>query len=257
MTVLSVNVNKIATLRNSRGKDLPSVLRTALYLERCGAEGITVHPRPDGRHIRSQDVLDLKKHLRVELNIEGYPSPQFLDLVESVQPGQVTLVPDPPEAITSNAGWRWQEHHQILEASLGRLKKNSFRIALFMDPYDAGAEDLKHMRGVGADRIELYTEQYADSFGTDQEEKTLGDYRAFADLALAEGLELNAGHDLNARNVRKLLKRIPEIKEVSIGHALISDALEWGLKDTLKEYQRAVDLSQPFEPRASELSYER
>ena len=114
-----------------------------------------------------------------------------------------------------------------------------------MDPYDAGAEDLKHMRGVGADRIELYTEQYADSFGTDQEEKTLGDYRAFA------------GHDLNARNVRKLLKRIPEIKEVSIGHALISDALEWGLKDTLKEYQRAVDLSQPFEPRASELSYER
>ncbi len=256
MAVLSVNVNKIATLRNSRGGKLPSVLKTALYLERHGAEGITVHPRPDARHIRHQDVWDLKQHIGVELNIEGYPSSDFMDLVEKVQPAQVTLVPDPPEAITSQLGWLWSAHQKILVESLARLSEQPFRISLFMDPAKAGRQDLKNMKDLGAHRVELYTEQYADSYATSEREDVLRLYRNFSDLAIAEGFELNAGHDLTARNVRTLLEKIPEIKEVSIGHAFISDAMEWGLKDTLAEYQKAVDLSEPFQPRRAELSDE-
>lgn len=253
MARLSVNVNKIATLRNSRGKNVPSVLATALYLEGCGADGITVHPRPDERHIRRQDVVDLKNHLKVELNVEGYPSSEFIELVEKTLPAQVTLVPDPPDTLTSNAGWRWDRHEQILKAALARLKKSPFRVALFMDPWDCGPEDLERVRQLGADRIELYTERHADNFNTEAQAETLSVYRDFGKEALAVGLELNAGHDLTARNVRPLLEVLPEIKEVSIGHAFIADSLEWGLKETLREYKDAVDLSKPFAPRRKEI----
>jgi len=237
MTVLSVNVNKIATLRNSRGGNVPNVLKTTLDIERFGAQGITVHPRPDERHIRRQDVFDIKAAIHVELNIEGYPSDEFLELIRQVKPAQVTLVPDAPDALTSNAGWIVEPNHELLKRVIGEIKNTGARVSLFIDPKDyIERDDMSDVVAVGADRIELYTEAYAVDYGTPKHESTLALYVEGARKAQAAGLKVNAGHDLNTQNLRALQNAIPYLAEVSIGHALISDALYWGLADTVKRY---------------------
>lgn len=240
MTVLSVNVNKIATLRNSRGGDLPNVLKTALDIERFGAQGITVHPRPDERHIRRQDVYDLKGAIHVELNVEGYPAPEFLELVRHVKPAQVTLVPDPPNVITSNAGWKVESNRQLLMNAIDDIKKSGARVSLFIDPIDYVKRDLKDVASVGADRIELYTEAYAKHFGTHNEKQILSSYIVTAQKAKEAGLKVNAGHDLNLFNLKPLKDAIPFLAEVSIGHALICDALYLGLEETVKRYLKCL-----------------
>ncbi len=237
---LSINVNKVATLRNSRGKNLPDVVRTALDLVEMGAHGITVHPRPDGRHIRRQDVYDLKEVLKVELNVEGYPSSDFLQMIEEVRPAQVTLVPDPPEALTSNAGWVTRGTESILRPALERITRVGARSSVFVDPETAGLEDLRTFKAWGADRIELYTEQYAEDFGTDLQTKTLGNYQQAARSARQVGLGVNAGHDLNLRNLATFSKGIPELLEVSIGHAFICDSLYLGYHESLNRYLKAL-----------------
>lgn len=236
MTLLSVNVNKIATLRNARGGELPNVLETTLAIERFGAEGITVHPRPDERHIRRQDVFDIKKHIKVELNVEGYPSEEFLKLVAQVQPAQVTLVPDPPDVITSNAGWKVSENDALLRSVIAEIKKFGARVSLFVDPLDYTQRDFSDVVAVGADRIELYTEAYARDFLTSKRDQTLALYVDAARKAKDAGLKVNAGHDLNLHNLAALKQAIPFLAEVSIGHALICDALYFGLEDTIKKY---------------------
>lgn len=237
MTKLSVNVNKIATLRNSRGKNLPDVLKVAQDIVRFGAQGITVHPRPDGRHIRRADVYQLKAaDLGVEFNIEGYPSEDFLAMVEEVAPEQCTLVPDPPEALTSNAGWRVRENEAQLLASAKRLRAKGIRSSVFIDPRTAAEADYACLKRIGVDRVELYTEEYADAFHGAHRTEVTAVYKHAAQLARAQGLGINAGHDLNLDNLRHLVSEIPQIDEVSIGHALISDALYMGLEQTIKAY---------------------
>lgn len=236
MTILSVNVNKLATLRNARGANLPDVLRTTLDLEQFGAQGITVHPRPDERHIRKQDVVDIKNAIKVELNVEGYPSDEFIELVRKVKPAQVTLVPDPPDVITSNAGWKVAEHKPFLTKVIRDIKDAGARVSLFIDPADylgAGFSDLVE---VGADRIELYTEAYAKHHGTAKQDEVLKLYVNAARKAQQAGLKVNAGHDLNLTNLKTLKAAIPFLAEVSIGHALICDALYFGLKETVNRY---------------------
>lgn len=234
MTKLSVNINKIAVIRNSRGGNLPDVIGAALNIERFGSEGITVHPRPDGRHIRYDDVRELKKVLSTELNIEGNPIDSFTDLVMEVVPAQVTLVPDAANAITSNAGWNTIEHKAFLEEKVRLFKSAGIRVSVFVDPV---VEMVQGAAAVGADRIELYTEAYAAGYEADRE-TAIAPYVAAAEEARKLGLEVNAGHDLNLDNLQYFIERIPWTAEVSIGHALISDALYLGLENTVQLYLR-------------------
>ena len=234
MTKLSVNINKIAVIRNSRGGNMPDVIGAALNIERFGSEGITVHPRPDGRHIRYDDVRELKRVISTELNIEGNPIESFTDLVMEVVPAQVTLVPDAANAITSNAGWNTIEHKAFLEEKVRLFKSAGIRVSVFVDPV---VEMVQGAAAVGADRIELYTEAYAAGYEADRE-AAIAPYVAAAEEARKLGLEVNAGHDLNLDNLQYFIERIPWTAEVSIGHALISDALYLGLENTVQLYLR-------------------
>ena len=234
MTKLSVNINKIAVIRNSRGGNMPDVIAAAQNIERFGSEGITVHPRPDERHIRYADVRELKGVVTTELNVEGNPIPSFVDLVCEVRPAQVTLVPDAADAITSNAGWNTVAHREFLTEMCERFHREGIRVSIFVDP---DPEMVSGAKACGADRVELYTEAYAAGYHTDRE-KAIEPYVAAAEHAREEGLGLNAGHDLNLDNLRYFLTRIPWVDEVSIGHALISDALYFGLENTVALYLR-------------------
>lgn len=236
MAKLSVNINKIALIRNSRGGNLPNVLEAAQNIVRYGADGITLHPRPDERHARRQDVYDLKEILTVELNVEGYPSEAFLQMVESVCPAQVTLVPDPPEALTSNAGWDTVKHKHFLLDIVLRLQAKGIRTSIFVE---SNLEMIEGAKAIGVDRIELFTGPYAENFRTDIA-KALQPYILAAGYAHALGLGINAGHDLDLRNLPPLISAMPYIDEVSIGHALISDALYMGLEKTVKLYKEAA-----------------
>lgn len=236
MTRLSVNINKIATLRNSRGGNVPDVLKAALNCERFGGEGITVHPRPDERHIRYQDVRDLKPILTTELNIEGNPIQKFMDLVFEVVPGQVTLVPDAHDAITSNAGWDTINNKAFLTDIVKELKRKGIRSSIFIDA------DIKQVEGAketGTDRIEFYTEPYASQYSTSPE-KAIEPFAIAAKVAQELGLGINAGHDLNLDNLKYFKEHIEGLLEVSIGHALISDALYFGLENTIQMYLRLL-----------------
>lgn len=236
MAKLSVNINKIATLRNARGGNLPDVQKAAIEIQRFGANGITVHPRPDERHIRYDDVLKLKPLITTEFNIEGYPSKEWLDLVLKVKPDQATLVPDPPGVLTSNAGWNTVKHRDFLKEIISELKKNKIRTSLFIE---TATVQIENALQTGTDRIELYTEQYAKNFHRDKE-AAVAPYAAAAKLANRLGLGLNAGHDLNLENLNYFYKNIPNLLEVSIGHALIADALYFGLENTVQLYLRQL-----------------
>jgi len=236
MTKLSVNINKIATLRNARGGNLPDLIKTAINCERFGAEGITVHPRPDERHIRYQDVRDLKPLLKTEFNIEGYPSERFIQLVLDVKPDQVTLVPDPPDAITSNAGWDTIKNKALLIEIISIFKTAGIRTSIFVDPVIGM---VKNAAQTGTDRIELYTESYALYFEKGKE-NALKPFKEAAMVAVEEGLGLNAGHDLNLENLSYFNRNVPGLLEVSIGHALICDALYFGLENTIQMYLKQL-----------------
>ena len=233
-TLLSVNINKVATLRNARGGKVPNLLQVALDAERFGAQGITVHPRPDERHIRYSDVRELKPELTTEFNVEGYPGPDFMELVFEVNPAQVTLVPDPPEALTSNAGWDTREKGDFLKGIITHLKARGIRTSIFLEPDPILIESAV---ATGTDRIELYTEDYAVGFAAGQREEAIAPYIATAEAANAAGLGINAGHDLNLKNLNYFATNIPGLLEVSIGHALISDALYFGLENTIQMYR--------------------
>ncbi|MCK5846464.1 MAG: pyridoxine 5'-phosphate synthase [Bacteroidales bacterium] len=234
MTKLSVNINKIATLRNARGGDLPNLLNVALDCERFGAEGITVHPRPDERHITYADVYDLHKKISTEFNIEGNPIEKFMKLVLDVIPAQATLVPDAPDAITSNAGWDTIKNKSFLQDTIAKLKDAGIRTSIFVD---ANPEMVFHAKETGADRVELYTESYATDYPINKE-KAIAPFIRAAQAAQELGLGLNAGHDLNLENLEYFVNNIPGLVEVSIGHALISDALYYGLENTVMMYKR-------------------
>ena len=234
MTKLSVNINKIATLRNARGGNMPDVVKAAINCQLFGADGITVHPRPDERHIRYQDVRDIKPIIRTEFNIEGYPSENFIELVLSVMPDQVTLVPDAHDAITSNAGWDTFKFRSFLSDVVSTFKKSGIRVSIFVDTQPVNIENAAL---AGTDRIELYTEPYASGFNADQR-LAVEPFVIAARVARELGLGLNAGHDLNLENLKYLCRNIPWIDEVSIGHALISDALYFGLENTIRMYKR-------------------
>ncbi len=236
MTKLSVNINKIATLRNARGHNRPDVLQAARDIERFGAEGITVHPRPDERHIRYRDVRALAETVTTELNVEGNPTPDFLALVQAVRPAQVTLVPDAPDALTSNAGWDTRHHAAFLTDVVAELHGLGCRVSLFLDPDLALVEAAA---ATGTDRIELYTEAYASGYAADRE-IAVAPYRAAAAHAAALGLGVNAGHDLDLENLAFLHQQLPALAEVSIGHALICDALYLGLENTVQLYRRQL-----------------
>lgn len=237
MTKLSVNINKIATLRNARGGNNPDVLKVALDCERFGAQGITVHPRPDERHIRYADVRLLKPNIKTEFNIEGYPSESFTELVLEVKPDQVTLVPDPPDAITSSEGWDTIVHHDFLKGVIARFHKAGIRTSIFIG---TNPGFIKGAKETGTDRVELYTEPYASEFPSDPG-KAIKDYVSVAELAKKIGLGLNAGHDLDLQNLKYFVTQIPWIDEVSIGHALVCDALYYGLENTIGMYLRCLE----------------
>lgn len=236
MTRLSVNINKLATLRNARGGNNPDVVAWALDIERWGGEGITVHPRPDERHIRRSDVRALAPLLTTEFNIEGYPGEDFIALVLEVRPAQVTLVPDPPGVLTSNAGWDAHTHKALLKEVVARFKSAGIRTSLFMgtDP-----ELIGHAADTGTDRIELYTEPYAAHYTSDRAAAVAPFTRA-ADRAAQLGLGLNAGHDLDLHNLRFFQQNVPHLLEVSIGHALVCDALRYGMENTVQLYRREL-----------------
>lgn len=236
MTKLSVNINKIATIRNARGGDVPDVTMAAINCQRFGADGITVHPRPDERHITRKDVYDIKKAITTEYNIEGYPSEEFISLVCDVKPDQVTLVPDPPDAITSNAGWDTVNARDFLTGVIARFKREGIRTSIFVDTNKSNIEGAAF---TGTDRVELYTEPYATGYRSDPESAVAPFIRA-AEIARANGLGVNAGHDLNLDNLALFSESIPWIEEVSIGHALISDALYLGLENTINMYKRLL-----------------
>lgn len=236
MTHLSVNINKIATLRNARGENKPDVVRTALDIEEFGADGITVHPRPDERHIKRSDVLKLRPQLRTEFNIEGYPSEDFIDLVLSVRPTQVTLVPDAPDALTSSAGWNVKDNMEFLSATVERFKEAGIRTSIFIDPDTAAVEAAAK---TGADRVELYTKPYADMYDRNREE-AIAPFVEVAKAARSLGLGVNAGHDLSLDNLEFFSRNIPWLSEVSIGHALICDALYFGLEKTVRLYRQCL-----------------
>ena len=236
VTRLSVNINKIATLRNARGGNNPDVIRTAIDCERFGAQGITVHPRPDERHIRFSDVIQLKDVVTTEFNIEGYPDGRYMQLIRDTKPTQATLVPDKPNAITSNAGWDTVKHADFLKDIVKELKRSQVRVSIFVDPADTMVEGAAR---VGADRIELYTEPYATHYYGDRE-AAVKNYVKAAQVAQELGLGVNAGHDLDLHNLKFLKQSIPFLDEVSIGHALISDALYFGLENTIQLYLREL-----------------
>ena len=233
MTALSVNINKVATLRNARGGNVPDVLQFALDCEAFGADGVTVHPRPDERHIRRTDVYDIAKAIHVEFNIEGYPSEDFIRLVTDVHPAQVTLVPDSPDQLTRNHGWDTVANEAKLRDITARLHQAGCRVSIFVDPTPEMVEGAKK---VGADRVELYTGPYAELFPSDPQ-AALEMYRPAAEKAHEIGLGLNAGHDLSLHNLRPLIQAFPWIDEVSIGHQIIADALYLGIKETIKQYK--------------------
>lgn len=237
MTNLSVNINKIATLRNARGGDNPNVLRVALDCERFGAQGITVHPRPDERHIRRQDVFDLRPALTTELNIEGYPSPEFIELVQQVVPAQVTLVPDSPEQLTSNHGWDTKKHLDFLSKVVAGFQEKGIRVSIFVD---ADPEMVDYAAKAGADRVELYTEPYAAQYPIDREVAIAPFVRA-GERAKQLGLGLNMGHDLSLENLAYMHQRMPYVDECSIGHALVCDALYLGLEETICRYRACLN----------------
>jgi len=233
MTKLSVNINKIATLRNSRGGDVPNVVQFAKDVQEFGADGITIHPRPDERHIRYQDAYDLKPHVHTEFNIEGNPIPKFVNMVLDIKPAQVTLVPDAIDAITSSAGWDTFANKSFLIEIIEEFKRNNIRTSIFLDP------DLKQIEGAkqtGADRIELYTEAYASSFSLDKE-RAIAPYISCVNLANEMHLGVNAGHDLSLENIKFFKERIPNLLEVSIGHALITESLYLGIENVVQMYQ--------------------
>lgn len=236
MTKLSLNINKIATLRNARGGDVPSVTQVAIDIQRFGAEGVTVHPRPDERHITRKDVYDLKPLVYTEFNIEGNPHPSFIDMVLEVKPQQVTLVPDADDAITSNAGWDCQKHKEYLTEIISTFKKAGIRTSIFLDP---NPKMVKHAFETGTDRIELYTEAYAKNYLSDKE-KAIKPYIETALKANEYGLRINAGHDLSLENLQYFAQNIPNLLEVSIGHALISEALYLGLENTIQAYLKRL-----------------
>lgn len=236
MTKLSVNINKIATLRNARGGAVPNVVQVALDCERFGADGITVHPRPDERHITRKDVYDLKPLLTTEFNIEGYPSKDFIDLVLDIQPAQVTLVPDPPGALTSNAGWDTVKYFDFLKEISETFSEKNIRVSIFVDPRP---EWVRAAAKLGAKRVEFYTEPYATLYPS-QPAAAVADYVLAGQAALDCGLEINAGHDLSLVNLEYFCKHVKNVSEVSIGHALISDALYYGLENTIQMYQRCL-----------------
>jgi pyridoxine 5-phosphate synthase len=233
MAVLSVNVNKIATLRNSRGGDVPNLVQVAIDLEGFGAQGITIHPRPDERHIKYQDARDLKKAIQTELNIEGNPIESFIKLVDEVKPAQVTLVPDGPDALTSNAGWDTIKHKDFLTDVVTHFKNQGIRTSIFVDPV---IEMIEGAAATGVDRIELYTEDFARFYPLDRE-KAIAPYRAAANKATELGLGINAGHDLSLENIKYFREQLPDIQEVSIGHALISESLYLGLENVVNMYK--------------------
>jgi len=236
MTRLSVNINKVATLRNARGGNNPDVIKVAIDCERFGAQGMTVHPRPDERHIRNADVIELKKIVTTEFNIEGYPDERYLKLVRETKPEQATLVPDKPDAITSNAGWDTVTYEVMLKEIISELKSYGVRVSVFVDPSGRMVEGAKK---IGADRVELYTEPYASQYHQNRI-SAVKPYVEAAKVALDMGLGINAGHDLDLHNLRFLKESIPYLDEVSIGHALICDALYLGLENTIQLYLRQV-----------------
>jgi len=237
MTKLSVNINKFATLRNARGGNNPNVVKAAVDCESYGAQGITVHPRPDERHITYQDVLNLKEVVKTEFNIEGYPDKRFLELVEKVRPVQATLVPDAPDVITSNAGWDTLKYKGLLTDILQQLKSLGVRTSLFIDPVP---ERIEKAAEIGCDRIELYTEQYAVQYAKDPE-RAIKPYVSAAHCAIDAGLGINAGHDLSLENLKYFKNNIPNLDEVSIGHAIVCDALYYGLENTIQLYLRQLN----------------
>lgn len=232
MTRLSVNINKIATLRNARGENNPDVQQFAIDCEHFGAQGITVHPRPDERHIRRSDVFKLRPLITTEFNIEGYPSEQFMELVLDVKPDQVTLVPDKPEVLTSSAGWDVPANREFLANIVSRLKDEGIRASIFVSP---DADIIKAAAEVGADRVELYTKSYADNF-VDNREEAVALYVAASEVAHQVGLGVNGGHDLSLENLHYFYKSLPYLDEVSIGHAIVCDALYMGIEHTIKAY---------------------
>ncbi|MPM44083.1 Pyridoxine 5'-phosphate synthase [bioreactor metagenome] len=236
MSRLSVNINKVATLRNARGGNVPDVQQVAVDCQRFGAQGITVHPRPDERHIRYADVYLLKPLVKTEFNIEGYPSDDFIKLVLDVVPDQVTLVPDPPGALTSNAGWQVKENMDFLKKVVADFHSKGIRVSVFID---TDTENITAAADTGTDRIELYTEPYAAEFHNGKE-KAVAPFTNAAIAAIKAGLGINAGHDLNLDNLRYFAENVPGLLEVSIGHALISDALYFGLENTIQMYLRQL-----------------
>ncbi len=236
MTNLSVNINKIATLRNARGGDMPNVVQAAIDCQRFGADGITIHPRPDQRHITKKDAYDIKHTIKTEYNIEGYPSDNFIKMVLDIKPDQVTLVPDAIDVITSDNGWDTVKNKSFLSEVISELKSKKIRTSVFVNPED---EMIEAAKACGADRIELYTESYAVLFLKDKI-KAIKPYKKAASIAEQCGLEVNAGHDLNLENLEFFSNEIPNLCEVSIGHALISDALYLGLENTIQMYKRLL-----------------
>ncbi|MCO5233127.1 MAG: pyridoxine 5'-phosphate synthase [Chitinophagales bacterium] len=237
MTQLSVNINKIALIRNSRGNNYPDLIQVAKDCERFGAQGITVHPRPDERHVKFSDCYKLKEIVTTEFNIEGYPSEQFLKLIQDVRPHQVTLVPDLPNALTSDNGWDTITHASFLKEVIEELKKSGARVSLFIDPIEQYIEGAAH---AGSDRIEYYTGPYAAIF-TGDPNHAISKYKATENFAHSIGLGINAGHDLNLYNLKYFKEQLPHLAEVSIGHALICDSLYFGLENTIQMYRRCLE----------------
>lgn len=236
MTKLSVNINKIATIRNARGGNVPDVVKVAIDCEKFGAQGITVHPRPDERHIRFRDVYDLKAKIKTEFNIEGYPAQKFIDLITTIRPAQVTLVPDKPDAITSNAGWDTIEHQSLLSDLVDTFRAVGVRTSIFVG---TDIRLVEYAAKTGADRIELYTEPYASGYAKNKQE-AVAPFVEAAKVAKKIGLGVNSGHDLSLENLNYLYTNIPFLDEVSIGHALISDALYLGLEKTIQTYKNCL-----------------
>lgn len=236
MTRLSVNINKIATLRNARGGNMPDVVQSAIDIEGFGAQGITVHPRPDERHIRYDDVRALTKVVKTEFNVEGNPNPKFIDLVLETKPDQVTLVPDAIDAITSNAGWNTKKHQDYLIDVIKTFKSHKIRTSIFVDP---DVEMVKYAKTTGTDRVELYTESFARDYSSNRQ-SAIKDYVRAAEEANKLNIGLNAGHDLSLENISFFAQEIPNLKEVSIGHALICEALYYGLEDVIKSYLKKL-----------------
>ena len=235
-TNLTVNINKVATLRNARGENVPDVGQVAVDCESFGADGITVHPRPDERHIRREDVFHLRPLVKTEFNIEGYPTPEFMDLVLKIKPEQVTLVPDAPGVLTSSAGWVVADHLEFLTGIVDALREAGIRSSIFVD---TDPENIRMAAKAGADRVELYTKPYADMYEKDPE-AAVKPYVEASRAARKVGLGVNAGHDLNLKNLRYFKEQVPFLNEVSIGHALISDALYLGLPETIRRYKAAL-----------------